>query len=95
MPLDMLRAICTDFLKTAFPLPQRAIILSGGEPLLHPNFVEPCNIVRKLNGHVTMSTTGILIPKYVHTFQKNDVIHMNKRKECRRGGDRRIEARIP
>ncbi|MGB2728631.1 MAG: radical SAM protein [Halobacteriota archaeon] len=65
MPLDMLRAICTDFLKTALPLPQSAIILSGGDPLLHPNLIEACNIVRKLNGRVTMSTNGILIPKRI------------------------------
>ena len=35
MPLNMLRAICEDFLKTDFPLPQSDLILSGGEPLLH------------------------------------------------------------
>ena len=51
-----------DFLKTDFPQPQSDLILSGGEPLLHPNFVEACNIVRKLNGHITMSTNGILYP---------------------------------
>lgn len=77
MPLDMIRSICTDFLQTAFPLPQSTIILSGGDPLLHPNFIAACNIVRKLNGHVAMSTNGILIPKYVHTFQKNDGIQVS------------------
>jgi len=46
-PLDMLRAICEDFLKTDFPLPESSIILSGGEPLMHPDFVDVCNIVRK------------------------------------------------
>ncbi len=77
MPLDMLRAICEDFLNTEFPLPRSAIILSGGEPLLHPDFVEAGDIVRKLNGHLTMSTNGILIPQYVHTFQKNDGIQVS------------------
>ncbi len=43
----------------------------------HPNFVETCNIVRKLNGHITMSTNGILIPKYIHTFKKNDGIQVS------------------
>jgi len=33
--------------KTVFPLPQSELILSGGEPLLHPKFVEACNIVSK------------------------------------------------
>ena len=77
MPLDMLRAICTDFLKTDFPLPQSELILSGGEPLLYPNFVDACNIVRKLNGHITMSTNGILIPKCIHTFERNDGIQVS------------------
>ena len=76
MPLDMLRTICEDFLKTDFPLSQSELILSGGEPLLHPKFVEASNIVRKLNGHITMSTNGILIPKFIHTFQRNDGIQV-------------------
>ncbi|KAF5412472.1 MAG: Coenzyme PQQ synthesis protein E [Candidatus Methanophagaceae archaeon] len=77
MPLDMLESICEDFLKTDFPLPQSELILSGGEPLLHPNFIKACDIVRKLNGHITMSTNGLLIPKYIHTFQKNDGIQVS------------------
>ena len=77
MPLDMLRAICEDFLKTDLPLPESSIIFSGGEPLLHPNFIEACNIVRKLIGHVSLSTNGILIPQYIHTFQKNDGIQVS------------------
>ena len=40
MPLDMLRTICEDFLSTNFTQPRSDIILSGGEPLLHPKFVE-------------------------------------------------------
>ena len=77
MPLDMLRAVCENFLTTDFPLPQSTIILSGGEPLLHPNFIDACCIVRTLNGHITLSTNGILIPQYIHTFQKNDGIQVS------------------
>lgn len=77
MPLDMLRAICEDFLTTDFLLSESNIILSGGEPLLHPNFIDICCIVRKLNGHITMSTNGILVVKYIHTFQRNDGIQMS------------------
>lgn len=77
MPLDMLESVCKDFLETAFPLPQSELILSGGEPLLHPDFMEASRIVRKLNGHITMGTNGILIPKYIHTFQKNDGIQIS------------------
>ncbi|RJS72447.1 radical SAM protein [Methanophagales archaeon] len=74
MPLDMLRAFSEDFLQIDFPLPRSDLILSGGKPLLHPKFVEACNIVRTLNGHITMSTNGILIPKFIHTFKRNDGI---------------------
>lgn len=77
MPLDMLRAICEDFFQTDFPLPQSVIILSGGEPLLHPNFIGACNIVRKLIGHVSLTTNGILIPKYIYTFERNDGIQVS------------------
>jgi MoaA/NifB/PqqE/SkfB family radical SAM enzyme len=77
MPLDMLRAICADFLTAGFPLPQSTIILSGGEPMLHPNFIKACCIVRTLNGHITLSTNGLLISQYIHTFQKNDGIQVS------------------
>ena len=77
MPLDMLEFICEDFLKTALSLPQSELTLSGGEPLLHPDFMEASKIIRKLNGHITMSTNGILIPKYIHTFKKNDGIQIS------------------
>lgn len=77
MSLDMLRGICEDFLSTDFSLPQSELILSGGEPLLHPNFIEASNIVRKRNGHITMSTNGILIPKYIDVFEKNDGIQVS------------------
>ena len=77
MTLDMLSAICQDFIQTEFPLPQNELILSGGEPLLHPNFVEACDIIRKLNGHITMSTNGLLIPKYIHLFTRNDGIQIS------------------
>ncbi|MEA2074565.1 MAG: radical SAM protein, partial [Euryarchaeota archaeon] len=45
--------------------------------MLHPNFIKACCIVRKLNGHITMSTNGILIPQYIHTFQKHDGIQVS------------------
>ncbi len=74
MSLDMIEAICKDFLLTDFPLQKNNIILSGGDPLLHPNFEYVCDVVRKLNGSISLSTNGILIPKYISTFRKNDFI---------------------
>ena len=88
MPLDMLRAFSEDFLQIDFPLPRSDLILSGGEPLLHPKFVEACNIIRKLKGNITMSTNGILIPKFIHTFQRNNGIQVSI------DGDRKTHDRI-
>jgi MoaA/NifB/PqqE/SkfB family radical SAM enzyme len=45
--------------------------------LLHPKLIKACDIVRKQNGHITMSTNGILIPKYIHTFERNDGIQVS------------------
>lgn len=58
-------------------MPQSRIILSGGEPLLHPNFINVCDTIRKLNGRITLSTNGVLIPKYIHIFHKNDAIQVS------------------
>lgn len=77
MPLDMVEAICKDFLLTNFPLQKSNIILSGGDPLLHPNFEDVYAIVRKLNGSISLSTNGILIPRYISTFRKNDGIQVS------------------
>jgi MoaA/NifB/PqqE/SkfB family radical SAM enzyme len=77
MPLDMVKNVCMDFLNTGFPLPHSTIILSGGDPLLHPHFNEVCGIVRNLMGSVTLSTNGILIPRYVQTFHNNDSIQVS------------------
>jgi MoaA/NifB/PqqE/SkfB family radical SAM enzyme len=77
MPLDMVKNICTDFLNTEFPLPHSTIILSGGDPLLHPNFSDICRIVRELNGRVVLSTNGILIPTVIDEFQRSDSVQVS------------------
>ncbi|MDN5308644.1 MAG: heme d1 biosynthesis protein [Methanolobus sp.] len=77
MSLDMIKSICEDFLQAEFPVPKSNIILSGGDPLLHPDFEEVCAIVRELNGFVCLSTNGILVPKYITTFKKNDGIQVS------------------
>nr|WP_276624047.1 radical SAM protein [Methermicoccus shengliensis] len=77
MPLDMIKNICIDFLKTRLPLHRTEIVLSGGDPLLHPNFAEICELVRKLNGNIRLSTNGILIPKYIHVFRKQDGVQVS------------------
>lgn len=77
MPLDMIRNICNDFHQAGFPLPHSNIILSGGDPLLHPQFDKVCDIVRNSVGYVTLSTNGILIPHYIRTFRSNDSIQVS------------------
>jgi MoaA/NifB/PqqE/SkfB family radical SAM enzyme len=76
MPVDMIKNLCIDFLKTKLPL-SKQIILSGGDPLLHPNFAEICELVRKLNCGIRLSTNGILIPKYIDIFKKSDGIQVS------------------
>lgn len=66
------------FFRRIFPLPSNNIILSGGDPLLHPHFPEVCDVVRKLNGgRITLSTNGILIPEYISLLRKNDGIQVS------------------
>jgi len=77
MPLDMVKAVCSDFLETKFPLPESTIILSGGDPLLHPDFSEICKLIRELNGRVVLSTNGILISKVIDTFQCSDSVQVS------------------
>ncbi|WP_214041133.1 radical SAM protein [Methanoculleus sp.] len=77
MPLEMIIEASTDFLQADLPLPESTIILSGGEPLLHPQFGEVCSIVRSLNGHVALSSNGILVPQYIDLFRKNDGIQIS------------------
>jgi len=77
MPLEMIREVSTDFLQADLPLPQSTIILSGGEPLLHPQFGEVCSIVRGLNEYVALSSNGILVPQYIDLFRGNDGIQIS------------------
>lgn len=77
MPLDMIKNICIDFIQTDFPLPHNNIILSGGDPLLHPDFPKVCDIVRSLNGRLSISTNGILVPQYLAVFKHEDCIQVS------------------
>jgi len=77
MPLEMVREVSINFLQADLPLPESTIILSGGEPLLHPQFGEVCSIVRGLNGYVALSSNGILVPQYIGLFRRNDGIQIS------------------
>lgn len=77
MPLEMISNLCTDFLQAGFPLPQNNIILSGGDPLLHPQFRDVCDCIRSSNGRISLSTNGILVPNFVALFRPNDCIQIS------------------
>ena len=88
IPLEIIENICSDFLNTEFPLKGYAIYLSGGEPLLYSKFEQLCNLIREFQGHVRLSTNGILVPKYIDVFDKNDGIQVSI------DGDRETHDRI-
>ncbi len=77
MPFNMVEVVCEDFIKINNPVKRRGIILNGGDPLLHPHFLEICDIVRKLTGVVRLSTNGYLIPKYIQSFRKKDGVQIS------------------
>ncbi|OPY36076.1 MAG: pyrroloquinoline quinone biosynthesis protein PqqE [Methanoregula sp. PtaU1.Bin051] len=77
MPPEMIKNVCTDFLNAGFPLPHSNIILSGGDPLLHPQFAEVCDIIRSLNGRLSLSTNGILVSHYLSIFKPSDCVQIS------------------
>jgi len=64
-------------LNTEFSLKDYSIILSGGEPLLYSKFEQLCDLIRGFQDHIILSTNGILIPKYMDTFDKKDGIQVS------------------
>ena len=74
IPLKIIRNLCEDFFSTEFPSKEYSIILTGGEPLLYSKFEQLSNLVREFQSHLRLSTNGILIPKYIDVFDKNDRI---------------------
>ena len=88
IPLEIIENICIDFLSTEFPLKDYAIYLSGGEPLLYSEFEQLCELIREFQGHVRLSTNGILVPKYIDVFDKKDGIQVSI------DGDRKTHDRI-
>lgn len=77
IPLEIIENICIDFLRTEFPLKDYAIYISGGEPLLYSKFGQLCDLIRDFQGHVRLSTNGILIPEYIDVFDKKDGIQVS------------------
>ncbi|RZN40105.1 MAG: radical SAM protein [Methanophagales archaeon ANME-1-THS] len=88
MPLEIIKSLCEDFLNTELPLKEYSIILSGGEPLLYSKFEQLCDLIREYQDHLILSTNGLLIPKYIDVFEKNDGIQVSI------DGDRETHDRI-
>lgn len=54
------------------------LLLTGGEPLLHPEFYEIYHALRNMGLYITINTNGTLItPKTVSEFQKNPPRRVN------------------
>lgn len=88
IPLETIENICIYFLNTEFSLKDYSIILSGGEPLLYSKFEQLGDLIREFQDHIILSTNGILIPKYIDVFDKNDGIQVSI------DGDRETHDRI-
>ncbi len=72
MPLSMFKRICEDFLSIQHPIKDIDIVLSGGEPLLHPEFPKIVEHLRSIMQPVRLSSNGLLIPKYISLFERQD-----------------------
>lgn len=77
MELDMFKRLCQDFIDTPHPIKEIDIIMSGGEPLTHPEFPEFVKYLRSIGHDIRLSSNGLLIPEYIHLFQKRDGIQVS------------------
>ena len=51
------------------------VTFSGGEPLLHPDFlIEACEMLKKENVHIALDTAGVGIGKYEEVLKNVDLI---------------------
>lgn len=52
-----------EILERVRPLPPRHAVVTGGEPLLFPEAVELCRLLRRQGWHVTVETAGTVLPE--------------------------------
>jgi len=65
-------------INTVYPAVNKNFIISGGEPLLHPNYIELINyIIKNKKSGITIQTNASLLdkPKFYEPFSKNK--HVN------------------
>lgn len=65
IPDEMNKDQFLNFLRQAVELKIPYVALSGGEPLLHPNFFEICEFLRKYNTSIKIETNGEFINEKV------------------------------
>ncbi|MDD1729244.1 MAG: hypothetical protein LUQ50_09245 [Methanospirillum sp.] len=75
--MEMVYAICRDFMSTDLPTLHRRIILNGGDAPLHPDFPEICKCIREISGSVVFSSNGILIKDVIHLLRTSDAIQIS------------------
>src|SRR4030095_5363621 len=62
-----------DLLETFRKFDTKQVLMSGGEALLHPNFVRFCEILKKESIKVTLLSTGLTLKK--HAAQLTECVH--------------------
>lgn len=47
------------------------VVLSGGEPLMHPNLWALCSLLKTLPARITLLSTGLLLPKHAEAIARH------------------------
>lgn len=53
------------------------IILTGGEPTLHPNIVEICKMIKSFGFYIEINTNGSLLPDYPELLETVDIFNIS------------------
>ena len=69
IPLEKVEPILQDAKK----IQTQTVVLTGGEPLLHPNWLEIVALAKKYGFHVNMTTNGTLVEKYWDKIQNSKI----------------------
>lgn len=77
MDIDLFISVVNSFFTMPHPVKETRIVLSGGEPLMHPLFPKFVDLLRSINQRVRISSNGILIPKFIDLFEPNDGIQIS------------------
>lgn len=77
MGINMFKRLCHDFINQEHPVENVDIIMSGGEPLCHPQFPKFIKFLRSIGHGIRLSSNGILINEYIDLFDSRDGIQIS------------------